>query len=104
MAGSQFRTDIATMGTSAAHVDEVNAQIQSQLTSLMSRLEPLQSQWRGEAATSFVVLKQQWNDNARKLNDALRAIGEALAQNRTNYSASDDANRQGFTGISSVLG
>lgn len=104
MAGSQFRTDLGTMGTSAAHVNEVNAQIQMQLQQLMSRLEPLQGQWRSEAATSFTTLKIQWNDNARKLNDALRGIGEALAVNQTNYATSDDTNRQGFTGISAVLG
>lgn len=104
MAGSQFRTDLGTMGSSAAHVNEVNAQIQSQLTSLMSRLEPLQAQWQGAAAGSFTQVKVQWNENARKLNEALRSIGEALAMNQTNYALSDDTNRQGFTGISSVLG
>ena len=104
MAGSQFRTDLGTMGTSAAHVHQVNAQIQTQLQQLMSRLEPLQGQWRSEAATSFSTLKVQWNDNARKLNDALRGIGEALDVNRSNYASSDDTNRQGFTGISAVLG
>lgn len=104
MAGSQFRTDLGTMGTSAAHVDQVNAQIQTQLAQLLSRLEPLSGQWRSDAATSFQTVKVQWNENARKLNDALRGIGEALKANQTNYSASDDTNRQGFTGISSVLG
>ena len=104
MAASQFRTDLGTMGASAAHVNEVNAQIQMQLQQLLSRLEPLQGQWRSDAATSFQTVKVQWNDNARKLSDALRGIGEALDQNKTNYATSDDTNRQGFTGISAVLG
>lgn len=104
MAGAQFRTDLDTMGTSAAHVNEVNNQIQAQLQQLMNRLEPLQGQWRSDAATSFQTVRAQWDANARKLNEALRGIGEALAVSRTNYAESDDANRQGFTGISSVLG
>ncbi len=104
MAGSQFRTDLGTMGTSAAHVQQVNAQIQTQLQQLLNRLEPLQGQWKSDAATSFQTLKVQWHDSARKLNDALRGIGESLDVNKTNYATSDDTNRQGFTGISAVLG
>ena len=60
--------------------------------------------WQGDAATSFHVLKEQWNANARELNAALRAIGDALVVNTNNYRTTEDANRQSFTGMSSVLG
>lgn len=104
MAGSQFRTDLGTMGSAAGHVHQVNGQIQTQLSQLMNRLEPLQGQWKSDAASSFQTVKAQWHDNARKLNDALRGIAEALDQNKVNYANSDSTNQQGFTGISSVLG
>lgn len=103
MAGS-FRTELPTMAVASGHVFEVNDQIQAQLAALMGRLEPLMGTWQGDAATSFQALREQWNANARQLNTALRGIGDALVVNTTNYAQTEDANRQSFTGISSVLG
>lgn len=77
MAGSQFRTDLGTMGTSAAHVNEVNAQIQMQLQQLLPRLEPLQDQWRSDAATSSAEEGQ-----LRQAADAFDAAARALDAQR----------------------
>jgi WXG100 family type VII secretion target len=92
------------MAAASGNVFEVDEQLQAQLSALMARLEPLMGSWQGDAATSFHVLKEQWNANARELNLALRAIGDALVVNTNNYRTTEDANRQSFTGISSVLG
>ena len=82
----------------------MDEQLQGQLSALMARLEPLLGSWQGDAASSFHVLKEQWNANARELNVALRGIGDALVVNTNNYRVTEDANRQSFAGISSVLG
>ena len=104
MSAGMFRTDVSTMGTASQHVYEVNDQIQTKLSSLLARLEPLASAWQGEASMSFQTLKAQYNDAAIKLNGALRGIGDSLVTNTRNYQTSEETNRQGFTGISSVLG
>jgi WXG100 family type VII secretion target len=82
----------------------VNAQIQSTLSNLLARLDPLTSTWQGSAATSFQVLKQRWHEDASKLNQALRGIGDGLTQNRSNYATTEETNQQGFSSISSRLG
>jgi len=92
------------MDVAGRHVYEVNAQIQSTLSNLLARLDPLMSTWQGSAATSFQVLKQRWHDDATKLNQALRGIGDGLTQSRNNYAVTEDTNRQGFSSISSRLG
>ena len=56
------------------------------------------------AATSFQVLKQRWHEDASKLNQALRGIGDGLTQNRSNYATTEETNQQGFSSISSRLG
>jgi WXG100 family type VII secretion target len=99
-----FRTDVATMQTASQHVYEVNEQIQAQLSSLMARLEPLAAAWRGDASVSFQNLKAQYSDAATRLNGALRGIGDSLVANTGNYASTEETNRSGFTGISSVLG
>ena len=101
---SSFQTELATMDVAASRVFEVNERVQSQLASLLQRLEPLTGTWRGPAADSLQCLKERWHHNACKLNEALRSIGEGLVHARQNYMSSDEANQQGFTGIAGTLG
>ena len=103
-AGSNFRADLSDMQSAAQHVNEVNAQIQSQLSNLLARLDPLASTWQGGAATSFQVLKDRWHQDATQLNAALRAIGEGLAKSHSAYRATEEGTQQSFTSISRKLG
>lgn len=103
-AGSNFRAELATMHVAAQHVYDVNAQIQSQLSNLLARLDPLMGAWQGSAATSFLALKDRWHQDATQLNVTLRAIGDGLVKAHANYEATEDASRQSFTSITSKLG
>jgi WXG100 family type VII secretion target len=102
--GSNFRTDLATMQAASQHVFDVNAQIQSQLSNLLARLDPLTATWQGSAATSFQVLKERWHQDATQLNAALRAIGDGLVKVHGNYEATEQASQQSFTSITRKLG
>jgi WXG100 family type VII secretion target len=102
--GGSFQTELPAMEVASRHVYEVNAQIQSTLSNLLARLDPLMGTWQGSAATGFQVLKQRWHDDATKLNQALRGIGDGLVSNTRNYTTTEDANRQGFGSVSSRLG
>jgi WXG100 family type VII secretion target len=103
-AGSNFRAELATMQVAAQHVRDVNAQIQSQLSSLLARLDPLMGTWQGSAATSFQTLKERWHQDATQLNAALHAIGDGLAKAQSGYTATEEASQQSFTSISRKLG
>ena len=103
-AGGSFRTELPNMDMAARHVYEVNSQIQSTLSNLLARLDPLMGTWQGSASTSFHVLKQRWHEDATKLNQALRGIGDGLVSNRRTYASAEETNQQGFTSISSRLG
>jgi WXG100 family type VII secretion target len=92
------------MQAAAQHVYEVNAQIQSQLSNLQARLDPLMSTWQGSAATSFQVLKDRWHQDATQLNAALRAIGDGLVKVHASYQATEETSQQSFTSISRKLG
>jgi len=102
--GSNFRAELSTMQTASQHVYEVNAQIQSQLSNLLARLDPLMGTWQGSAATSFQVLKERWHQDANQLNAALRAIGDGLVKAHGNYQATEETNQQSFTSITRKLG
>jgi WXG100 family type VII secretion target len=101
--GNRFETQVPTMDVAAQRVFDVNDQIQSTLSNLLTRLEPLMDTWQGSAATSFHTLKQRWVDNAGKLNDALRGIGDGLVSNSTTYASTEETNTTGFSGMAGNL-
>jgi WXG100 family type VII secretion target len=103
MAGN-YQVDLQTMRGAAQHVQEVNGQIQSQLTSLLDRLTPLQSAWKGEGATSFQSLLQRWHEDATQLNQVLATIGERLTQTHGNLTSTEGDVGQSFNSITSRLG
>jgi WXG100 family type VII secretion target len=92
------------MHAAAQHVDEVNTQIQSQLGSLLNRLEPLAGAWKGEGATSFNALIERWHQDATQLNSVLRSIGERLSQTHGNITRTEGEVGQSFDTITSRLG
>ena len=103
-AGSNFRADLSNMQAASQHVYEVNAQIQSQLSNLLARLDPLTGTWQGTASTSFQVLKDRWHQDATQLNATLRAIGDGLVKVHTAYHTTEDSAQQSFTSITRKLG
>ena len=103
MSGS-FNTDVATMQTAASHVQEVNGTIQAELSSLMSKLEPIASSWQGAAAASFQALQQRWNDDATKLNQILAQIAEGLVANAKSYAEQEAAAQEQINKTSGSLG
>ena len=100
---NQFRTEITEMDAAAIHVREVNANIQASLDSLLSRLSALTDTWQGAAAASFHGLKDRWIAETKDLNATLMSISEALDKTKENYSATDEANKSGFSGIAGKL-
>jgi WXG100 family type VII secretion target len=104
MGGGKFGVELPTMQAAAQHVDEVNNQIQAQLTSLLSRLEPLKGAWKGEGATSFNSLIERWHQDATQLNQVLQTIGERLQQTHGNVTQVEGEVGQSFNTITGRLG
>jgi WXG100 family type VII secretion target len=100
----KFQAELPTMQAAAQHVQEVNEQIQSQLTGLLSRLEPLKTAWKGEGATSFNALIERWHEDASQLNQVLASIGERLTQTHSNITQTESEVGQTFNTITNRLG
>lgn len=96
-----FGTTTEEMVRAAGQVRAVSDAVNGELGRLRSQLGPLQGQWSGTAATAFAQLVAKWDTEARRLNEALGAIGEQLGGTATTYQQQEDRNR---TAITSVLG
>ena len=104
MARDGFGTTTEEMAKAAQHVVSVNEAVQGELTALRGRLEPLAGAWVGRASTQFAQLMARWDADARLLNHALRAIGEAIDGSRVVYQRQEDAQTIAMTSISNALG
>lgn len=98
MAGG-FGTSVDTMQTAGSHVFDVNEAVQGQLSTLKNQLAPLAGAWTGNASTAFQTLMVRWDENARSLNDALRAIGEAIQASGVTYDTTDQDEQAAFTNL-----
>ena len=99
-----FGTTVEEMQRAGKHVFTVNDTVQADLATLRSRLGPLAGAWRGEAATAFVTLMARWDADAKTLNEALRAIGEAIQGSGVRYQAQEEQHTGNLSAIRAALG
>jgi WXG100 family type VII secretion target len=103
MAGS-YTTDAAVMQKASQQVQQVSEEINSELRSLMSNLEPVASAWKGSAASAFQQLMARWQEDASKLTQALQSISEMLGSTTKSYSQAEDTNASQISQILGSLG
>ena len=99
-----FGTNVEEMRRAGEHVFAVNESVQADLATLRARLGPLAGAWRGEASTAFLALMARWDADAKALNEALRAIGEAIQGSGTSYQAQEEQHVGNLSTIQSALG
>ncbi|GAY10161.1 WXG100 family type VII secretion target [Pseudonocardia sp. N23] len=99
-----YGTSTAEMQRAGRHVLEVNDQVQADLSALRNGLMPLAGAWRGEAASAFTGLMARWDADARKLGEALQAIGSAVQGSAAAYQRQEDEQAAGLSAIRAALG
>jgi WXG100 family type VII secretion target len=104
MAVDGFGATTDEMARAAQHVGAVNQSVQAELSALRGRLEPLAEAWVGQAAAQFAQLMVRWDTDARSLNQALGAIGQAIDGSGGTYQRQEDDQVAAMTSISNALG
>jgi WXG100 family type VII secretion target len=104
MAIEGFGTTTEEMDRAGRHVLSVNQTVQTDLSTLRVKLDPLRAAWKGAAAVQFTALMQRWDNDARQLNEALRSIGEAIQGSASTYVQQDEAQSSSLSAIRTALG
>ncbi|MBC6795128.1 WXG100 family type VII secretion target [Corynebacterium macclintockiae] len=91
-----FKTDVSTMNQAASNVDRVKNEVQGELSRLRGVVEEVSGSWKGQAQASFHSLMQRWDDNARKLNEALQSIADNIRANAGDFDSTDADNASTF--------
>jgi WXG100 family type VII secretion target len=96
---AQYTTNQETMAQAATKVEGASQAIQGHIGTLRSEVETMMGNWRGEAASSFVQVHDAFEQQAGKINNALRQMHEALQATHKTYGTNEADQAQGFTGM-----
>lgn len=101
-------TDIAAeegaLRDGANAVAETKESIDRRMAAIRGQIEEMRSYWTGAAAGSFTQLLGTWDEKARKLNDVLVTLEDALRGTERDQAASEDSHQQTISGIGSIMG
>ena len=96
---AQYTTNQEAMAQGAAKVEAATQSIQGHIGTLRNEVETMMGNWRGEAASSFVQVHDAFEQQAAKINNALRQMHEALLATHRTYGTNESEQSQGFTGM-----
>ncbi len=94
-----FKTEADVMVAAAQRVDDTNQRVQNELNRLERTVEGLRSNWEGKAQVSFNNLMIRYNENERKLGEALAAIAENIRDNSRHFENVEAENESIFTNV-----
>jgi WXG100 family type VII secretion target len=101
MAG--FATGSPELLQAAKQLEDGNAQLMAALAALSNEVEGIRGAWAGAASQAFNTLMEHFAQDAKKLNDDLNQIAEAVTGNAKAYQAREDEASQEISSIISGL-
>ncbi|MBV9843520.1 MAG: WXG100 family type VII secretion target [Kutzneria sp.] len=87
----------------AKDIQNVEQEIQGSVSKLMSDIAPLQSSWKGQAATAFHSLMERFNEDARKLNQALNDIATQMKTASGTYAQQEQEQSHSISSVANRL-
>jgi WXG100 family type VII secretion target len=100
---AQYTTNQEAMSQGAAKVDEAAGQIQGVLGQLRSEVDTMMGGWRGEAASAFMQVHGAFEEQANRINTALRQMHEALMATYRTYGTQESTQTQSLTGLAGQI-
>ena len=100
---AQYTTSQEAMAQGAAKVDEAAMQIQGLIGQLRSEVETMMGGWRGEAASAFIQVHDAFEQQANRINNALRQMHEALLATYRTYGTQESTQTQSLTGLAGQI-
>jgi WXG100 family type VII secretion target len=94
----------AELDALAKRIISVDEETQGTLRQVQGAVDTVSSTWAGDAATAFTNLMSRFQDDARKLQEALRTIAESIASSADVYARQEEDNKGSISGITARLG
>lgn len=87
----------------AQAVNEAKAGIDQQVKKVRGEIEQLRGYWQGGAAVAFTGLMTNWDEQARKLNEVLVVLENALAGTEKDQAATEEEHSSTISGLGSMM-
>jgi ESAT-6 family protein len=100
---AQYTTSQEAMAQGANKVDDASTQIQGHIGNLRSEVETMMGGWRGEAASTFVSVHDAFEQQANKINNALRQMHAALLSTHQTYGTQESNQTQTLSGLAGQI-
>ncbi|GAA1238555.1 MAG: WXG100 family type VII secretion target [Oryzihumus sp.] len=103
MAGEVSAADGA-IDRGAKIISDTRDQLNSELSALRGKLAGIGAQWKGSGSTSFQSAMNRWDEDSRKIIDALNRFESNLRSSQSTYTQRDDSAQSSFSKLQSRLG
>lgn len=100
---SQFSTSQEAMQQGGVKVDDASNQIHGHIQNLRSEVETMMGGWRGDASNAFVGVHQAFEQQAGKINSALRQMHEALVSTHKTYGSQESTETDTMSGLAGQI-
>jgi WXG100 family type VII secretion target len=94
----------AELDALAKRIISVDEETQGTLRQVSSSVDTVRASWTGDAATAFSNLMDRFQEDARKLQEALRTIAESIASSADVYARQEEDNSSSISNIATRLG
>jgi len=90
--------------TAGQDIVNTGDQIDGILKSLNNIIDSIGAQWQGSAHDAFMVLNSRFDEDAKKLNQALKEIAEQMTGGANLYIQQQEEQAQAMSSVASRLG
>ncbi|XVV03255.1 WXG100 family type VII secretion target [Actinosynnema sp. CA-248983] len=101
MAG--YTTGTPELIQAAKDIISVDESVQGILGQVRSTVDGVSASWAGQAATAFQTLMTRFDEDARKLQEALRGIAEQISGTAEIYARQEEEQNQSMSSLTSRL-
>ncbi|NHC14814.1 WXG100 family type VII secretion target [Motilibacter deserti] len=103
MAGEVSKQDQA-LTRGARLVSEARSDLDQQLSALRGQLSGIGSAWVGSGSTAFQNVMTRWDEDTRRIINALNEFEANLQASESTYNSSDDTQASSFSRLAGRLG
>ncbi|WP_309115133.1 WXG100 family type VII secretion target [Saccharothrix sp.] len=100
---SGYGTGTDELVQAAKDIVSVDESVQGILNQVRSTVDTVSGSWKGAAATAFNTLMTRFDEDARKLQEALRAIAEQMSGSADIYARQEEEQNQSMSSLTSRL-
>jgi 6 kDa early secretory antigenic target len=91
-----LKVDHAALDQAADDLMSIVNRIDSRMQHLEQELNPLRSNWIGDAQLAYTVAKQRWDGAITDMRDLLRSTSQQVTRSNAEYRAADARGARSF--------